>query len=121
MLSAASPAVPGASDLIQFVLVAAIACLAIGLARWVRARRAMQVADSAAPLWPQRMTQPRRFRARVWAGVGGSMTGYAGVMLAGPIALGDGVQPLWVGLLVVGVGCLAWSSHVRRQHTFPTA
>lgn len=117
MLSAASPAVPGASDLIQFVLVAAIACSAIGGARLVRARRATRTADSAAPADIQHVSQRRRFRAQVWAGVGSSMSGYAGVMLAGTIALGDGVQPLWVGLLVVGVGCVAWSSHRRRQHS----
>ncbi|MEY4229305.1 MAG: hypothetical protein RLZZ362_154 [Actinomycetota bacterium] len=121
MLSAASLVVPDASDLIQFALVVAIACLVIGDARLVRARRATQAADLAAPLGLQRVTQRRRFRARVWAGVGGSMTGYAGVMLAGPIALGDRVQPLWVGLLVVGVGCVAWNSHLRQQHSSPTA
>ena len=121
MLSAASPVVPGASDLIQFVLVAVIACMAIGGARWVRARRATEPAGSAAPRGLQRMTQPRRFRARVWAGIGSGMSAYAGAMLAGSIALGDGVQPRWVGLLVVGVGCVAWSSHLRRQHSSPIA
>lgn len=118
---AANPVVPDGAALIQFVLVAGIACIVVAGARFILTRRRTPSAGPTAQSDSQRVKRARRFRARVWAGVGGSMTGYAGVMLAGPIALGDGVQPLWVALLVVGVGCVAWSSHLRRQHSSPTA
>jgi hypothetical protein len=120
MFAAADLVVPGPSDVIQFVLVAVIACTAIGGARFIRARRAAQAADSGAQTDHQRVRRPRPLRARVWAGVGSGMTAYAGAMLAGSIALGDGVQPAWVGVLVVGVGCVAWSSRLRRQHSSQT-
>jgi hypothetical protein len=118
--AAASPVVPGASDLIQFILVAAVACIGIAGVRLVLGRRAMQLADSAGQPHARLTKRRRRFGARSWAAVGGSTSAYGSAMLAGSIARGNGVELVWVAFLVVGLGCIAWSSRLWRHHRQPS-
>lgn len=115
MFSAANPVLPDASALIQFVLVAGVACIVVAGARFILTRRRTPSAGPATQPDSQREKRARRFRERAWAGLGGMTSAYGAAMLGGSMALGNGVEPVWVGYLVVGAGCLAWSSRLRRQ------